>query len=472
MSFDDPITKLEWIKEHWYERYSLLVSLPAALLATHSLTGLLLDGLSITIIQNNIELIKLAVSLLAVFIVFIVWFISRRYPSAKRNRVGIALALRSDNKSAKQAKDDVVEKFVEIVSGLPIGHKIDLIILKDFQARSVVATNNAAIVAKKCRAIFVIWGKARNVRLNTSEKYDFDLSFRVSHRPLQPKEKEYVLRAFKESLVNKRWEFESEDLFRGIRITALNLREVSLYIIGVATFFSFDFKISSDFHYQLFEILQSNQEKRQQLSPIFEKVNSFLADSFNTLALIHFVYNKTEEGIKESLALVERALFHVPWHVGANTNKAKFLFLLGDAAGAKKVIKQIRKRRRKSGGRLGGAADVPWLYSEAFLRFLDEKYEAGLKSYKKALTGYDMPDWSLLLMIAFYKDFIRKNPDKVQFHYALGMIQYHKQKNLGDALDSLEAFINKAESHSSQVLVKSAQETVEEIKGIIGCNRN
>lgn len=450
-SITSPLNWINWILFYWYERRSLIISLPLAFYFGYRGVDFLFSESEIKLIAENFWETKILGGISALIILLIVWFWTRRVPKTKRRKIGIILAIRSNNQDALGVKNDVVEKFTELIKDSSIGDVIDLISLKDFLARKVIGRDSAIIISDKSGGHFIVWGKSRSYKFNHStNQYEFDLGFLVRHRK-GIKEKEIMRRSFRESLVNKKWQFLEKDILSGIRVTANNIKEVALYIIGIAAFLSYDFNTSRNFHLEFYKLVRGNSQKKKELNPAFKRVHEFLSDSFNILGLDYYYKNKNTEGVKRALFLTNKALSFFPNHTAALTNKALYLFLLDNKSGSWKIIKVIREINFKH-----SFSDSTWRLSEAFLLFLDGNFKKGLRSYRKGFRGY-ISDFSLNSTINFIKEFLSEHPEKVQFIYALGFIHY-SVRNFPEALEFFEKFLkNRDDNPKLLFLIKNSK---------------
>ena len=226
---------LLWIKSNWYEPFSLVVLLPISFWVGYKTANFLLIGSPYNLSAADLWWTARIAGLTLASIIFIIWLLSRRYPKTQKGKVGIIIAIRSNTLEAEKIRNDVVEKFLEIMKSSGVSRYLDLLVLKDFQAKKVIDEKTALRVSNECAGAFIIWGKSLSYRVdNGNNQYGFDLSYQVRHRPLVPPAQAMVAQGFQEALVNKKWEFLERDTLRGIRITAANIREIALYVIGFA----------------------------------------------------------------------------------------------------------------------------------------------------------------------------------------------------------------------------------------------
>ena len=135
--------------------------------------------------------------------------------------------------------------------------------------------------------------------------------------------------------------------------------------MGIASHLSYDFETSKKLHLDLYNILKNDKEKRKELSPVFQRLLYWLADS-NVILGLQKYYLKND--LPNALLFTDQALQLQSSHYGAKVNKALYLFEIGDTPGSKKIIKSIKKQNAKH-----NVQDAAWKYSEGFLISLNEK---------------------------------------------------------------------------------------------------
>ena len=436
MKFQGFEFKIEELERIWYTDKGLLL-LSIILIAG----GFWLGG--IIPITDDKLLLNLYIVELLLLAGYFSWLYSRRFPRVRKGKIGIIIAIRDNTPEAEKIKNDIISKFKEETENLPIENKICVIPVNDFIAEQVKNIASADKVLGKCGGHFIIFGRTLNYKVKDNDQYEFDLTFRVRHRPLDIKEKTVIQQHFDESVLSKQWRFLEESPFTIIKVTANNIREIALYIIGIAAFFSFDFKTSLEFHETVHSLLKVDQQKRNDFDVIYKRLKGYIADAKMLLGLrAHYLNPNSQDVQNEALKMNEEALNLVPNHYPALVNKAKYLFQLDDIDGAKAIIKRIKRINNRHPNLI---QDSSWRYSEAFLLFYDKKFDRGKAAYKKAFSGYATP-FTLNGIISFLDNYLLKNPNAVQFYYPLGMVYYYKLDNITMALKEFETFLNKTEN--------------------------
>lgn len=450
---------IEWILKNWYEPFSLILTLPLTFYLVYEGSDFLFGKCPIVAIKNHFWEVQFGSALFCTIAVLFGWLFSRRAPRRRKDKIGIVIAIRDNSTEAEKVKKDVIDKFREIISELPSGTLIELVVLKDFLARTVTDEKSAVKMSNKTRSQFVIWGKS----MNYGKQYKFDLHFIVRHRPLNLQEKNIVRKGFAESFVNKNWEFLEKNIFTCITTTAQNIREVALYVIGIAAHLSYDFDTSLKLHNDLFVVLRSDKDKRRELSVVNSRLPHWLADTYMIIGWQQYFTKNLDKAIE----LTNQALIIQPSHYGGKLNMALYLFQKGNVVDAKKIIKSIKKANAKI-----NSPDSAWRYSEAFLMMLDGQLDRAFKLYQKALAGY-VTNFTLDNLISFLVDFLKENPGKKQFIFILGLIYQKKKDNLPMAMVEFEKFLRKTKNDPAMsILRERAKQALREIYKALDLKEN
>lgn len=427
MNFEDFKKAYDFVLEKWHYSAGLLVSLLAEIATTFWLLNIILKDSPIKRVSESIWYIQIIVAAGIGLIIVVVWFYSRRYPKRSKDKIGILVALRDDTKDANRIKKEIIERLEQTIKETSSGDMIETSSIDNFRAKHITDPASAIKLSDKTKYHFVIYGKM----VNFAGQVESNLQFLVRHRPLQLKEKQRVQQGFTEALVNKNWWFLEKDTINGIKVTAQNIREIALYVIGIAAHQSYDFETSHLLHEDLLNILKEDPTKRNELNPIYKGVYYWISEAYTALALIAFYQT---QDVPLAVQLNVTALTYQSDNDAAILNQALYLFEQDDVPGAKRCIRTLQKRN-SHGSNLNGA----WHYSDAFISFYENKYERGLRAYKKAFRGR-IPDFTYKGVIGYLKRYIVNHPEQVQFNFALAHILITNENNYPEALKYLESF--------------------------------
>jgi tetratricopeptide (TPR) repeat protein len=428
-----------FLRNRWHSALALLVAVGFSFWLSFSAIELLLAdnpfGYSVKLLWG----IKVAGGLILTILFFGGWLSYRRFPRRSKNKIGILLAIRNNTDEARAVRKEVIEKFEELIKQTSSSDLIEILPLRDFQAAKITDDTKATKASNITKCHFVIYGKV----LNFSGDYEFNLNFVVRHTPLDISKQSFVRGGFTEALANKNWRFIQTDTFNGIKVTAKNIREIALYVIGIAAHQSMDFIVARQLHEDLRSIFAADPSRKAGLGLVPQRLPVWISSSYTFLALKNYL----ENDLPGALALNATAMQLNSDNVNALLNQAFLVFENGDPREAKRIIKSIRKRNAR-----GTINDGSWLYSEAFLYFNEGQYASGLGSYKKAFKVV-VPEPVIANVINFIKNYIEKHPEKIQFHVALALIFIKQFQLYTLAIDQLEVFFSQYNNDPAYALL-------------------
>lgn len=418
-------------KDNWKRPIGLITATIIETVVVFYLLSVVLKDSPHIFIANHIWDIKITVAIF-IFLMLLGWWLkSRKYPKRKFDKVGILVALREDDKETINIKNEVIQRLNETIKETDSNDILQIFTLDNFRAVKVTDPTEAEKVSNKTGAQFVIYG--RLAKLGNS--YEWRLQFLVRHRPLEVAGKRLMQQGFTEALVDKKWRFLESEGFNAIELTVNNIREISLYIIGIASHQSYDFDIALKLHTDLQNIFQHNHQIRAQLNPISNNLPFWISSSYVAKSMIAYA---NLNDLTSAVEFNKKALETQPENNNAVLNQALFEFEMGNINEAKRQIKILKHRHSRE-----PIQDNAWRYSEAFLHFYDKKYEQGLRSYKKAFNGR-VSQFSYGSVIDYLIKYIKENPEQIQFRFALSHILINKSENYPLVLEHLEEFISQA----------------------------
>lgn len=423
--------EFQQIVKYWYEPYiGFILPLFIFSISYPNLLKLLKES-DRNILSLNAWGISVVVSVFLSLAALFFWFCTRNYPRRNKDKIGILIAIRDNSENARKVKEDVIDNFKNILSETEEKVQIEVLFLKDHLAKKVKDIKTAVVSSNKTKCQFVVYGKSQNY----DNEYNFDLQFVVRHKPLEVKQKNKIEQGFVDVLINKNWSFVSENIFDAIPVTAQNIREIALYVMGIAAQLGGGFAVSDNLHTTLLEILKKEPAKRKILSPVYKQLPYWISDSRSVLALKKY----TNKDLRGAYEINETALSIDSNNYSALVNKSVYLFQLGDIDESKKVIKRLRRRNARQ-----NLPDSTWRYNEAFLVLIGGNLDRAFKLYKKAVNGY-VTDFTFASSVNFLVDYYERNQDKHEVLFIKGYI-LEKKSYESLAIDDYESFIKKTEN--------------------------
>lgn len=422
---------IDWQRNNWDKSWAPITIFPTVYYgATYAFVYVFGDLNNPTVVNHFWEL-KNGTAFILALGACIFWLHSRKYPTKNTDVIGIAIAVRENTSQAKEIKDDVIEKFQEIITSTDNQTKIELTLLPDRLAKKVVDEKTARYALGKTKTHFIIWGKSRKY----TDQYEFDLNYVVRHKTLEDKQQQVMKKSFTDVLSEKEWRFLEGEALPAIHATADNMREIALYVIGVASQLSGDTLTSINLHKQLHDILVADPAKKKGFDAIFLKTKGWLSRAHIDRSTNQYFDNNIE-GATEENAL---ALSYQPDSYAGILQNALLSFTNGNVENSKKSLRRIAKMNGK-----GKIKDAAWRYSKAFLLLIEENYRSAWKEYRKALAS-GTAIFTDASVIDFNTKYLEKDNSQVGLFMINGVIYQDKFENYTLALEQFEHFIRRSE---------------------------
>lgn len=450
---------IELTEKHWRtpRGFILLVSLVFLTLSSFFYKYDILYIFNITSHEttNKITSYELVFLFLGIILSGLIWLIQATVPKNKKDTVGIVIAIITENESEKiRLKNDFVNNLQEKIMTENMQNTYKIIEYPEFFA-SKVDQSNVTKYMKKSKAHFFIYGSLKKRYHESKEQYFFNLNMGVRHGPISTT----VSKKLSEEmnlLSPRRVRFHVENEFKGFEITSNWAALAVEYIIGVAAFLTGDVKFSSDLHYKLFNKLLKVKINLPAIKTLKEKNKIKLTESLFWLQLIKyraFRKNGKKELLDEVSEILETIKFIEPRHYPASISRAIIYFLKDrNTDGA---LKELRKTQYKP--------DDTWRYSEAFLYAYKGDMDKAIKSYKKAFRGVTeqhVPEESE----EFIHDILKSEPNKYQFWFCLGLINFFAKEDITLAAEDFKRFLSNSNENEFVEQQRLANEYLKQIK--------
>ena len=411
-------------------------------------------------------------------------FLRNYYPKKKKDKIGMIICISTENdKQTLRIRKDFVEETHNLLKQNNLDDLFHIIVLQDYKAirvgnvlREYSKKKNELIkknlfkefkkcvenkrfnkINKKINGHFYIWGNIKE-RKDIENKYILNLDALVTHRPIKLKISKKFSQELNKFFPRKISFFEKIEV-GGFKMTSNYIILGARYITGIAALLSEDPFIA----YKLHNGLEEEIHKYSPIPPPLEQVLANLKE-YLFLELIlkskHYYYiekgmEKTKECIDEADRIKNNSypvlIFNSIYSFKVEKSPSKSLEYL-------KMAKKVSKD------------DYTWLYNRAFLNIYTEKFDLGMKDYKK-LTGLSFSDEEKVATesIDFIDNLLKDEPGKKQLLFILGFLYYFKKKNLPIALEKFEEFIQDACADSKyDFLCRRAVSYINEIKTKMG----
>jgi hypothetical protein len=419
---------------------------------------------------------------------FIVWFISRNYfPKTADNKIGMVIAINAENKKQKtRIKVDFAAKINDLFISNNINYSFDVIVLNDYKSEilskllSLYVINKDRVTSKaldkneaktinndiekwkkvnnKIRSHLYIWGNIKE-RINQENTYIMNIEALVYHKPIPVEKSNQLKKDFlaifpREISINEKLEV------KGFTFAAELVYLAARFITGNAALISGDPITALNLHDGLInEINRLPKPLPENIIYIARKVESLILMEKSFIATYEYKINKNV--LKAKQLILE-----------CTTGKNKeynalclaSIIAFADERNPIDALKYLFQAKSVSG------RSYTWLYNRAFIYMYLEKFEKGIKDYKKLVKiSYEGEEDNVTECINFNIQLLSSDPSKLQCLFILGFLFYKKKANLPLSLEYFEEFINKINGINKYDYLRTVSLSyLSEIKNLIG----
>lgn len=371
-------------------------------------------------------------------------------PRNKKNKVGIVIAIYSENETERQKlKADFISKLKEDLQKEGILNFTNVIFLKNHFSSQIKDSENPRAkletMNKKIKAHFYVWGDVKKRQDgDEGEKYFINFQGYVIHKPISQNLSQVISIDFSKVLP-KEVNFLEKRSFKGFEASATIVHLAAKYIIGIAAFVSQDPQLALRLHNGLKDQFNAFRPLPPHLQDIRNRIPLLISDEKLWIAKWHYENNR----IDEAKLFLEQSIAENNNNYGAWLFKAIIDFMVDkNIDEAMKSVKKAEQYAKNS---------FEWRYSKAFLCFWKEDYQNALKTCQKIKQqSYLMEPITLDEVRIFNLNLLLDNESKVQLYFWIGFLSYFKRNNLVDALQDLENFERLADNTMNELRQKSS----------------
>jgi tetratricopeptide (TPR) repeat protein len=375
---------------------------------------------------------------------FIVWIYKRKIPSFKEEKVGILFSTRNPDGLAQE----VLDLKAGITEALKEHDLLNQIELKDLPANiKIDSPRDAFSVINTAQGKLLIWGTFQAGQLLDRKHTGFPtINFTYRH-PTN------VSSHFHEQVVagllDRKWTYEERNDFIEKSVLANNIARVSLHIVGLTMLAWGKFREAEAILRPLdisLEVMRT-QTGRPHLANFCAMVRKNRIYSlalqfshvYDQLLWRRGIYSVTQDELKTLGAKLTEAISLSKQEHDLHHSQAVVHFLGGEIDEAIKAA----KRAKKMADRANSVPD----FSLGFLFLFKGDIRRGLNHYRVALGKNSRDDRRATFeIVEFLRQVLENHPEKIQFHYAMGMINEGKLDPT-IAREDYTTFVEKAQNH-------------------------
>src|SRR4030067_885886 len=436
--------------ELWHEPIALVLVLVAVFLAL----VYFFSGVNI----SSIPIVNLAIYLLVVLAIFLLWYLARRPPRARLNRIGIVIAISAETDEQRlRIQKDFIAAMKSSLEGTSEIIKLDFVELPRWHTEKVgTSADRASEYVAKCRAHLLIFGTPKVRTINKKEIHVLNLRQIIVHRPV-PTDTSKELSQEMAAIFSPRINIDRENDLVGLELASTWLAEAAKYFVGVAAYMSGDLDLSK----MIFEELRASKHLASLrgipgVAKLRQLVPQRLADVYLASARRSYLrWRKTRfiADLDDSNANIENYNRIHPNTYQYRLSKAIWLFVARhDVPGAIHLVEKAK-----------GESDAAWRYSLAFLYAYQGRHDEAVWQYNKAFTR--PCEQSLPFEVEEFIEWVlEQEPDKFQLHFCIGLINWSAKGDRERATKDFELFAAHRDAAKYPNMLKEAERYITEFR--------
>ncbi|MCW5969632.1 MAG: hypothetical protein KIT57_14075 [Blastocatellales bacterium] len=420
----------EKVKDYWHTPYGLI--------------GLILGICAILIPAfasfdiTAISIIEWAVIAVIILIGCAVWWFMH-IPRVPKGKIGIGVAIAYENtEQAKTLRADFVNALKDLLLQSELRHKFYFVELPSALADQLDDRTRAGNVARRCKLMFMIYGRSRLRTMPEGAAYVLDLSGLVIHTLVD----EWTQRQFGEDfnrVFPRRLIVASNNSLLECEFEAKRIDAVARYIIGVAfalgTYFENAETILLDVEARLKRLI--DEQKEALLSVLYSQTRQRLTEIYHgwlAILMNTYIVKRDQSMLSQAEIVVRRLREYDSDSYRAHQSAATAAFVL--RRDKQTAMKEIRACKSIN--------DAGWQYSEAFLHAYDGDLDSAYRSYRNAFDA-PMEDPTFATQCEeFIQMILDEEPDRHWLYFCLGLINFRAKRDLIAAQKDFQYFIDRA----------------------------
>jgi len=444
-----PDKLIELAERNWHKPSGAIFFIGATIL----IEIVLLNSLNATPFVSGITYV------ISLFFVPAVWFYSNRYPKTKIGKVGFAVSIEcSSEEEHLRIKEDFTDTLRKLLKNGALGGTFHFIEIPQHIARKIKDNDDALNLKAKTKAHFVIYGRVRLRPIDGKDCHVLELEGLVAHKHLPQEVSNQLSREFGE-LFPRRVRIPTENDLLSFNFTSEWTEYVAKYIIGIASALSLDLVYAE----HLYRDVAKKLEGITTDFPIFEKLRQRLPIRFaeihksRALAALQ-VWRKQHS--QDALSQFTENINKIP--EGVNDDYGTLLLRGIEAFLNRRDMETaflcVNKCKRYD--------DPIWHFNLAFLNAYNDDLAKAIRQYR-ICANYEIQPITLTEVEDFLVWIIAEEPNKYQFHYCLGFLNWKIKGDLIQARDDFKNFLKNCNNKKFEKENELTEKWIAEIEGQI-----
>lgn len=430
--FKETIDTRAWVEKNWERPETLYVVL---LLVVSFLISRFYE-IDLKEAWTHFSIIEFVVLIGLGLLIPGLWIYSTKLPKFSGGNIGIAIAINCETKKERQRlRSEFIDGLKQEISKGKIKN-FEIFSLSDYQSEKIDSDDKAKEIQRKINAHLFIWGKCRVREHHGQPTYVLEFQrVGVRHIPIHKEISKSLSREIGQYFPGKFLIPEKNEL-EGFQITKEMIGVSVRFTLGLACLMSGNPIAALGFHEDLWKFLKTlpglDSNSLHPYQKLRKSLPKLLIEETSQANLI-YVWERPPhwlENMKKSLDLQELI---EPRNYHGHLSRASYYFLSGNFRKAKREIVRAKNE-----------SDSSWEFSLAFLEAYEGKLEKSDMTYKRAFNG-NYQDHIPNQTEEFIRKVLESEPEKIQLHYCLGMINYFCKGDLISAKSDFRNFVHAGE---------------------------
>lgn len=432
---------LDWLDNYWHKKLTVVV---APLIAS-----VVVFWAFYTPQANEISSVGLIASGVVGLIVLVIWLATNRLPRVAKGNAGIVIGILCDDPAEdKQVKTDFIANLRQLIQNG--GYCFQLVELPSWSLEGLDSFSTMDQLLRKVRGHFLLYGRVKLRNKDGKPAHLLSFEGMVRHRPVPPEVSQELRTDFSRVLPRKVVIEKENDAF-SFEATAEWADVSAYYIVGTAALISGDVAYAES----LFKSVEKKLKQERMFVEQIKEISRRLPQRFRQLytAWLPHLYDayfltRNKQYLVKCDGICSQLLLYEKTNRRAMSVKAICEFVLRrNVPAAHKLITKCRDD-----------ADSTWWYSRAFLHAYQGKMDEALSDYRHAFEGPGADKSVPIQCEDFIQTILKEEPDRIQLHFCLGLINYRAKEDYAVAAEDFGRFLSLVKAEEFEALVPKARE--------------
>lgn len=385
------------------------------------------------------------------------WYWIKRLwpPQPPRGKVGFGLAIMvEDEPQRKKLAADFIYCLRSQLAEVPVSPSFALVEAPQYIAARVQTTEAAKklIGSMKCRIL--IYGRTRVRSINRVETNVLELRIVVAHKGIAQQVSDVFAKEIAELFLPPKLQTPTDNDVFIFEITAQWVNFATQYFIAAASFLSREYQYAVSVLENLETQLKSSTINLNQIAELKRRVPAGLARIHIAQARIlyqNWRKNREATHLVKMKSHLDEVKKRIPDDYALLLLKAIHAF----------VIEKNLRRASDAINRCKQVKEPTWRYSKAFLDAYKGKMNDAERTYRAAFKLEGQAE-TYLEVEEFLDWMVHEEPDKVQLHYCLGLVNHHLKGDRERAREDFNRFLDSTSENQFPEQRAKAREYLDE----------